>query len=146
MKLLKYNIDDMLLVSYFLRFSIAIGFLSAVLDRFGGWSKEVSVWGNWDNFVEYTGILNPWLPQTIIPMIAIIVTVLEIVLSVLLIFGYRLNMTSKISGGLLLCFALAMMVFTGLKGVLDYSVFIASGGAFALAVLQQRKNESSKVD
>jgi hypothetical protein len=40
------------LVKLFLRLSIGVGFLSAVADRFGLWSKDVAVWGNWDNFLR----------------------------------------------------------------------------------------------
>lgn len=40
------------LVKLFLRLSTGVGFLSAVADRFGLWSKELAVWGNWDNFFE----------------------------------------------------------------------------------------------
>jgi thiosulfate dehydrogenase (quinone) large subunit len=32
------------IIKLFLRISIAAGFLSAVADRFGFWSKEVSAW------------------------------------------------------------------------------------------------------
>jgi hypothetical protein len=39
------------------------GFLSAVVDRFGWWGATVSVWGNWNNFLDYTRLINPWLPS-----------------------------------------------------------------------------------
>ncbi len=38
------------LIKLFLRFAISIGFLSAVADRFGLWSKEVSVLGKLEQF------------------------------------------------------------------------------------------------
>ena len=44
----------------------------------------------------------------------------------------------KASGYLLLIFALAMTLFTGIKGVLDYSVLIASAGAFALSSIVKK--------
>lgn len=53
------------LIKLFLRFAISIGFLSAVADRFGLWSKEVSVWGNWNSFLEYTQLINPWIPDSV---------------------------------------------------------------------------------
>lgn len=46
-------------IKLFLRLAISMGFLSAVADRFGLWSPEVSAWGNWDNFMAGTGQLNP---------------------------------------------------------------------------------------
>mgnify|MGYP003720871445 CR=1 FL=1 len=41
------------IIKLFLRLAISIGFLSAVADRFGLWNKDVSVWGNWDNFLNF---------------------------------------------------------------------------------------------
>lgn len=39
------------IIKLFLRITIGVGFFSAVADRFGFWSKDVSAWGNWDSFV-----------------------------------------------------------------------------------------------
>lgn len=126
------------LISLFLRFSIAAGFLSAVLDRFGAWPTEKSTWGNWENFVNYTGILNPWSPESFVPFIAILATAAEIIFSLLLIMGYKTSLVAKASGYLLLIFALAMTLFTGIKGVFDYSVLIAAAGAFALSYIAKK--------
>lgn len=68
------------LIKLFLRFSIGLGFLSAVADRFGYWSKEVSAWGNWSNFLEYTQFLNPRMPLSFIPFIGWTSTILELCL------------------------------------------------------------------
>lgn len=38
------------IVKLFLRLSIAAGFLSATIDRFGMWDEDISVWGNWELF------------------------------------------------------------------------------------------------
>ncbi len=59
----------MKIVKLFLRLAISIGFLSAVADRIGMWPKEVSAWGNWDNFLSYTQLINPWIPHQLIPTI-----------------------------------------------------------------------------
>lgn len=77
------------LIKLFLRFAISIGFLSAVADRFGLWSKEVSVWGNWNSFLEYTQLINPWIPDSVIPTIGIIATAAEIILAIFLISGLK---------------------------------------------------------
>ncbi|GAA4274658.1 DoxX family protein [Aquimarina gracilis] len=138
MKLLsKYEIPDIVLLDYFLRFSIALGFLSAVLDRFGFWPESVSAWGNWENFVNYTGVLNPWFPSVLIPFIAILATVTEVIFSLCLLIGYKKALAAKASGVLLLMFAAAMIINTGVKGVFDYSVFIASAAAFSLSWLSK---------
>ncbi len=125
------------IIHYFLRFSLAIGFLSAVADRLGFWPTEMAAWGTWDNFIAYTGILNPWFPNSIIDFVALVVTILEVVLALLLLLGYKTQWAAKTSGFLLLVFALAMIFTTGIKGPLDYSVFTAAAAAFALDILTE---------
>lgn len=125
-------------IKIFLRLAISFGFLSAVADRFGLWSKEISVWGNWNSFLEYTQIINPWLPNSIIPIIGIIATAVEIVFAICLFFGFKTELFAKLSGYLLLIFALSMTFSTGIKGAFDFSVFSASAGAFALSLMKEK--------
>ena len=126
------------LVKLFLRLAIAIGFLSAVADRFGMWDKEISVWGNWDNFLAYTEMINPWFPSSWIPILAGIATAAEIIFALFLIVGFKTQLFAKLSGMLLLLFALSMTFSTGIKGAFDYSVFAASAGAFALNTMKEK--------
>jgi thiosulfate dehydrogenase (quinone) large subunit len=98
------------MIKLFLRWSIGIGFLSAVGDRFGFWGKEVSAWGNWDNFITYTQSLNPMVPSSMIPVIGWTSTALEIVFGVCLIIGFKTSSIAKLSGWLLLIFALARLL------------------------------------
>ncbi|MCB9201692.1 MAG: DoxX family protein [Flavobacteriales bacterium] len=126
------------IIKLFLRFAISFGFLSAVADRFGFWNKEVSVWGNWNNFLQYTELINPWFPNSIIPSIGIIATLAEIVLAIGLIIGFKTELFAKLSGFLMLSFALSMTFSTGIKGAFDYSVFSASAGAFALSLMKEK--------
>lgn len=126
------------LIKLFLRLAISIGFLSAVADRFGIWNKEVSVWGNWDNFLEYTKLINSWIPDSLIPTIGILATGAEIVLAIFLVIGFKTELFAKLSGGLLLIFALSMTFSTGIKGAFDFSVFSASAGAFALSLISEK--------
>lgn len=125
------------LIKVFLRISIGVGFLSAVADRFGLWSKEVSVWGNWDSFLRYTQKLNPLIPPSLIPFIGWASTLLEILLGFCLIIGFKTSFTAKLSGWLLLIFALAMTFSVGIKAPLDASVFAASAGAFGLSLIKE---------
>ena len=120
----------------FLRLSLGIGFLSAVADRFGFWPIEVSAWGNWKPFLDYTQILNPWFPSSTMPAIGLIVTVSEVVFAICLIVGFKTSLFARLSGCLLLIFALAMASTTGIKGVFDYSVLTSSAGAFTLSLLK----------
>lgn len=126
------------LVKIFLRISISLGFLSAVADRFGMWNKGVSVWGNWDDFLQYTALINPWFPNSMISIIGILATTAEIVFAVCLIVGFKTELFAKLSGFLLLTFALSMTFSTGIKGAFDYSVFSASAGAFALSLIKEK--------
>ena len=126
------------IIKLFLRLSIGVGFLSAVADRFGLWSKEVSAWGNWDNFLKYTQKINPLMPPSLISFLAWTSTLFEIVLGLFLIIGFKTSFTAKLSGWLLLIFALAMTFSVGIKAPLDASVFAASAGAFGLSLIKEK--------
>ena len=86
------------ILKLFLRLSISAGFLSAVADRFGWWNKEVSVWGNWNGFLEYTALINPWMPSSLIPSIGFIATGAEILFALFLILGFKTELFAKLSG------------------------------------------------
>ena len=128
----------------FLRLAIAFGFLSAVADRFGLWPEAVSAWGNWDNFLLYTATINPWVPSSAIPALAIAATSAEILFAVCLLIGFKIKLFANLSGVLLLIFAVSMSFSIGVKPVFDYSVFIASAGAFALGTMKEKFLELSK--
>lgn len=125
-------------IKLFLRFAISLSFLSAVADRFGIWSIEVSAWGNWDSFVASTKTINPWFPDSLIPVVAIVATAVEIVFAMCLLVGFKTELFAKLSGFLLLIFALSMTFSTGIKGAFDYSVFTAAAGAFALSFMKDK--------
>ncbi|WP_237274442.1 DoxX family protein [Tenacibaculum ovolyticum] len=125
-------------IKLFLRVAIAIGFLSAVADRLGWWGKEISAWGNWGSFLEYTQLINPWIPASMIPLLGAVVTIVEVVFAVCLIAGFKTELIAKLSGFLILLFAFSMTFSTGIKGVLDYSVFSAAAAAFALSLLKDK--------
>ena len=126
------------IIKLFLRFGIGIGFLSAVADRYGLWPAEVSAWGNWESFLEYTKLINPIIPETLIPVFGAIATGAEILFGVCLIIGFKTELVAKLSGFLMLIFALSIAFSTGIKGVFDYSVFAASAGAFALSTMREK--------
>jgi uncharacterized membrane protein YphA (DoxX/SURF4 family) len=126
------------LIKLFLRMALAAGFLSAVADRFGWWPADVSAWGNWDSFVAYTAIINPWAPATIVSILAIVATAAEVIFALLLLAGLKTELVAQLSGYLLLIFGLSMAFSTGIKGPLDYSVFSASAAAFALSFMKDK--------
>ncbi len=129
------------IIEWFLRISLSSGLLSAVADRFGLWSKDVSAWGNWENFVAYTHKLNPLIPVNIVPLFAYSATAMEIAFGLLLLTNFKTTYVARGCGFLLLLFAMAMTFSTSIKAPLDYSVFCASAAAFALSLLVQTKRD-----
>jgi uncharacterized membrane protein YphA (DoxX/SURF4 family) len=125
-------------VKLFLRFALAASFLSAVADRFGIWGKEISVWGNWENFLAYTKQINPWFPESFVPMLGGLATGAEIIFAVFILVGFKTELFAKLSGFLLLIFALSMTFSFGIKGAFDYSVFTAAAAAFALGTMKDK--------
>ncbi|QEC52543.1 hypothetical protein EDD80_1138 [Anseongella ginsenosidimutans] len=129
---------DKKIIKLFLRLAISIGFLSASADRFGWWNDDVSVWGNWSSFLEYTQLLNPWIPGSMIPAIGFMATAAEIIFGIFLLVGFKTELFAKLSGYLLLIFALSMTFSTGIKGVFDFSVLSASAAAFSLSLMKEK--------
>jgi len=130
----------------FARLALGSAFLSAVADRFGLWGPHGAVnvaWGDMSHFLAYAGRLNWFVPGTIVPLVAWTATILEIVLGVLLVAGYRLRITATAAGALLASFALAMTFSTGVKTAFDASVYSASAGAFLLALSAGRAGRAS---
>lgn len=126
------------ILKLFLRVALAGGFLSAVADRFGLWPSKLAIWGNWNAFLEYTQVLLPWAPAGLIPTIGTIATAAEIIFAVFLLLGFKTEVFAKLSGVLLLLFAVAMTFSTGIKGAFDFSVFSASAAAFALGTMREK--------
>jgi uncharacterized membrane protein YphA (DoxX/SURF4 family) len=119
-----------------LRLALGLTFLYSVADRFGvlGPPGTAGVsWGTFAKFTAYVGILNWYLPHSLVPSLAWVDTVLEILLGVALVIGLRLRIVSIVSALLLLSFATAMAVANGIGAPFAYSVFTASAGAFLLA-------------
>ena len=126
------------IIKLFLRLAIATAFLSAVADRLGMWRPEISAWGDWNSFLEYTAVLNPWFPASTIPALAVLATTAEIVFALCLLIGLKTELFARLSGYLLLLFALSMTFSTGIKGAFDYSVYTAAAAAFALSLLKEK--------
>ena len=125
------------IVRLFARFALGASFLSAVADRFGLWgphgAKNVS-WGDFAHFAEYTGAVMSLFPSSLTVLsFAWAATVAETLLGILLIAGFKMRITSALSGLLLLLFAMGMVTGLGIKKPLDYSVFSAAAAAFLLA-------------
>lgn len=124
------------IVRLFARFALGASFLSAVGDRFGLWgpygAKSVS-WGTFARFVDYTGIVTSLFPSSLTLSFAWASTAAEALFGALLIAGFKIRLTSALSGLLLLLFAIGMATGLGIKAPFDYSVFSAAAAAFLLA-------------
>jgi putative oxidoreductase len=119
-----------------LRLALASGFLSAVASRLSLLGKKSS---GWANFLHYTAQVNSFLPKSFIPTIAVISTLLETGLGILLLIGFKTNYAGFGASLLTLLFAFAMTYSFGIKEPLDYSVFAFSAGAFLLATMPYYK-------
>ena len=120
----------------FLRVALSISFLSAVADRFGLWGTVGApsvAWGNWQNFIRYSNSINSFVSPQIGEDLAVIATILEILIPILLIIGFKTRLTAITSGFLLSAFALAMTISFGIKPPLDYSVWTGSAASFLLS-------------
>src|SRR5690349_4565222 len=94
---------------------IAVGgaFLSAVASRFGLWDKTLDL-RQFARFIEYTAEVNSFLPRTVIPLVAVLATICETSLGILLIVGLWPRWVSLGSAVLLAMFGTAMAISFGI--------------------------------
>ncbi|WP_336958460.1 DoxX family membrane protein [Chryseobacterium contaminans] len=118
------------IAGFLLRIALAAGFLSAVASRLNLWGAQSS---GWKNFVQYTAEVNSFLPSSWIPTLAVLSTIAELTIGVLLLAGFQIRRTAISASVLTLVFAIAMSISFGCKEALDYSVFVFSAGAFLLS-------------
>jgi len=83
--------------------------------------------------VEYTRSVTVLFPSSLTESLAWASTIGETLFGVLLIVGFKIRVTSVLSGFLLLLFAIGMVTGLGVKTPFDYSVFSAAAAAFLLA-------------
>ena len=134
---------------WFLRLTLAAGFLAAVADRFGLWGPPGAsnvAWGDWQSFVEYVAILNWFAPEPVIPALAWAATLAELLVALGLLIGWQLRWVALAGGLLLLSFALTMTMALGIKAPLDFSVFGVAAGAFLLAAISGGSERTSGLE
>ncbi|PKF74372.1 DoxX protein [Chryseobacterium sp. PMSZPI] len=115
---------------FLLRITLAGGFLSAIASRLNLWGSRSS---GWKSFIHYTAETNSFLPQSFAPTIAVLSTIAELSIGILLLIGYKVSKTAFCASFLTFMFAVAMSISFGIKEPLDYSVFAFSAGAFLLS-------------
>ncbi|QSW89373.1 DoxX family membrane protein [Flavobacterium endoglycinae] len=119
-----------------LRIVLGITMLSAVADRFGIWGAPGSTgvaWGNWENFVIYTQTLNSFANKATAEILGGIATFFEVLLSLLLLLGFKTRIAALGATILMFLFAFSMAVSVSVKAPLDYSVWTSAAAALLLA-------------
>lgn len=137
------------IASLVLRVALAASFLSAVADRFGFWGAPESpnvAWGSFDSFLAYTNLLLGFVPGETVPAAGWIATVLEIVLALGLLVGWRLRWFAVASSLLLFSFAVAMTISLGLEPTFTYSVWTASASSLLLAAISDPQQKCTPID
>ncbi|GGG95700.1 hypothetical protein GCM10007415_33650 [Parapedobacter pyrenivorans] len=118
-----------------LRLAVSSAFLSAVADRLGLWGKPGSphaTWGNWEQFLTYSNMVNSFAPAFLLEFLAVTATVLEVMLALLLLIGYKTKWSAYMSAILLTLFAVAMTISFGIKSTFTYSVWIGAASCLLL--------------
>jgi len=115
------------------RVAVGAAFLSAVASRFGLWDRTLDL-KHFAKFIGYAAEVNSFLPRAVIPAVAVIATVCETSLGILLILGLWPRWVSLGSAVLLAMFGTAMAISFGIQSPMDYSVFSASGASLLLAL------------
>lgn len=121
---------------FLLRGAIGITFLTPVSDRLGllgpMGTKNVE-WGNWENFIDYTTTLMPFLDRPMVNVMGGIATAAEFLIGVLLIIGFKTKYAAIASSLLTLTFIMAMSVFVGIQPPINFGVFTACTASLLLS-------------
>lgn len=121
-----------------LRIAIGVGFITPVLDRLGflgslgGRNIE---WGNWSNFINYTGTMMPFLGRAAVNVMGILATVAETAIGISLIIGFKTRLAAIGSFLLTLTFAFMMSLFLGLKLPINFATFPVCTASLLLATI-----------
>jgi putative oxidoreductase len=125
-----------------LRGALGLTFLTPVFDRLGilGPMGTGNIeWGNWENFIDYTAMLMPYLSRPITNVMGGIATASEFTIAVLLIIGFKTKYAAIGSALLTLTFILFMTTSVGIQKPINFGVFTASAASLLLAYIPNYK-------
>jgi uncharacterized membrane protein YphA (DoxX/SURF4 family) len=105
------------------RMMVGCAFLLALSSRFG----------HFTNFIKYAGTVLAFLPAAIIPTLAVMATICECVLCVLMLLGIQTRWACAGSAILLFLFATAMTISR--LSQFEWAVYVLSFGSWALATV-----------
>ena len=120
----------------YLRLAMGSGFTILGLDRLGVWGpngKPWVSWGDWRHFSAYAHEVMSFLPGGLAEILAILATIGEISIGILLLLGLFTRQAAIGSGVLTACFAIAMAISYGITSPINYSVFTVSAASFLLS-------------
>ncbi|MCS3735712.1 DoxX family membrane protein [Mucilaginibacter dorajii] len=125
-----------------LRLALATSYLWEVADRLGflGAHGQPHVgWGDWQHFLDYARQVMAFLPAGVIPTLAVLATIGEAAIGLLLLTGLFTRIAASLSCLLSLAFALSMAIAFGFDSPVGYSVFTVSAASLLLATLPEYK-------
>jgi putative oxidoreductase len=124
------------ITQFYLRLAMGSGFTILGLDRLGVWGpngKPWVSWGDWRHFSAYAHEVMGFLPGGLAEVLAVIATIAEISIGILLLLGLFTRLAAIGSGVLTACFAIAMAISYGITSPVNYSVFTVSAASFLLS-------------
>ena len=114
------------------RLALGTAFLSSVLSRFGVFGTHVG-FGTFAGFMDYAHQMNPFVPMSLMPIVAWLATFVEAALGIALISGFQKRLTGYASCATLFVFAIEMAFAFGPIEPFSYSVFTASACSLLVA-------------
>ncbi|MEO6510523.1 MAG: hypothetical protein ABIO16_06000 [Nocardioides sp.] len=124
---------------------IGVLLVGAVADRFGllGGPGDPGVsWGDWQHFEAETAELVPW--SVLVPYAAVAATIAELVLGSLLVLGWKWRWTGKLTAGLFVVYAMAMVPGMGAGSVLEFGLPVLVGGALVTSARGSRPTQTGQ--
>ncbi len=121
-----------------MRIALGLGFVFPVLDRLGLLGPAGSpgvAWGEWKNFLTYTGQLMPYAGKDIVGIGGLFATMAEAILGAALILGIKTRVAAIASAALTAFFGLSMAVFIDPMAPVGYPVYVFTASSLLLASL-----------
>ncbi|MEJ8757486.1 DoxX family membrane protein [Pontibacter sp. H259] len=120
----------------FLRIALALTILAFVADKMGYLTQAGTapiLWGDWDIYTKQLQAILPFIPGNISEKLAIVATLLEIILALMLLFGVKVRWAAIGTGIYALLVAIVAGYGVGINAILHYSLLVISAASFLLA-------------
>ncbi|MCR9141885.1 MAG: DoxX family protein [bacterium] len=131
-----------------LRLLLGAVYLWVVADRLGLLGPVGNpgvVWGDFESFLDYTATLNPWFPRQVSDFLGYGATFVELALAFLLIGGIRLRAAALASFGLLLVFAMSLVLAIGLREASGFIVFTIVAAGASLLIFREASRKAGSL-